>query len=219
MSNDDLEDAVSDSESDERRKRRKTNPEVVRVDTNKKVGDIRNVVSEVRTSINVNEITQRQEQVVTVADEVEVEAKAHEASEQNVLREGVSPIELEYFVSNLEDEENGTWPEEDLMLAAAKEEDRKTRQEEVAKCNRKFWAEEVLMKSVLDKVDGRIKARRCVTSILGDIVGNVSKVRFRMNLKRNHVQECIRQTSGGDEKDVGSNLGHTTTTRSRKRMK
>ena len=44
------------------------------------------------------------------------------------------------------------WPEQDILVEVARQEDEKNRQEEIAKSSRRFWAEEILFSELWTKI-------------------------------------------------------------------
>ena len=67
------------------------------------------------------------------------------------IREAVKCLKTHYFVQNPDIGDEEVWPEADLLVQMAKEEDRKTRIEQLARSNRVFWARDILFDSVVKK--------------------------------------------------------------------
>ena len=98
-----------------------------------------------------------------------VEREAAKGRKDPDIRE-VTECETNYFVKlsvdNGELEDN--WPDQQILVEMARLEDEKNRQEEVAKNRRRFWAEEILLSSLWDK----IKLRKELTKWSKDILMN-----------------------------------------------
>ena len=77
--------------------------------------------------------------------EVQVDNQGQRSSD---IREVIISKELVPFVGSLDSmsqEKKYNWPDEDVLLEVAAALDRETREEEVARARRPFWAEEVLL--------------------------------------------------------------------------
>ena len=74
--------------------------------------------------------------------EVQVE---HQGQRSSNIREVIIRKELVPFVDSMSQEKKYNWPDEDVLLEVAAALDRETREEEVARARRPFWAEEVLL--------------------------------------------------------------------------
>ena len=58
------------------------------------------------------------------------------------------------------------WPEEEFVTKVSRQIDKETRQEEVAKKNRSFWAKDLLMEKIWDRVKLRQDILRLSKKIL-----------------------------------------------------
>ena len=75
------------------------------------------------------------------------------------------------------------WPDQDLLVRVATQANLDKRSENVAKANRLFWAKEMLVESVMTRIDWRRKVTRWSTEILKEIVRNVPEVKRTTDLE------------------------------------
>ena len=132
-----------------------------------------------------------EEEAATTTEDIE--AKEAQATEN--IREVVSLNETVYFVCPLDDKEEELWPENDVLVEVAKEEDLKTRLEEVMKTNLVFWARDILLQAVSQKIQERTNVRNWSKKILQDLIKQVPQVvRMKMITCKivDDVGDCVK---------------------------
>ena len=92
---------------------------------------------------------------------------------------------------NEQEEEEEDWPEEELLVEAAKAQDKADREEQVARTSRGFWAEEIL----LQKVWEGIKLRKELTK---DVKKWIPEVLLRKVLQVTMIRNLIIKDLAGE---------------------
>ena len=83
------------------------------------------------------------------------------------------------------------WPDEELLEAAARSEDQRQREEEVARPKRPFWAAEILLERISNMIDLRKEAKMWARNIWQETLNRVTTEIMVREIMKNFIDETI----------------------------